>query len=106
MQLHWVHPDVFGEQEREAAASRIEALAKDHTDLIDVRITARTTGHHKHGGQEVRITCDARGKELVASRTRPDAGLALNEALDVFEREVKRMRGKRRSQRTPRPNTD
>jgi cold shock CspA family protein len=68
-----------------------------------VRITARPTPHHRHGGQEVRLTCEARGREIVAARTRPDAALALNEALDAFEREVWRMRDRRTRERTARP---
>ncbi len=100
MELHWVHPGVFGEAERQLAEKRIEELASEREDLIDVRITARSSEHHRHGGQEVRITCQARGKEIVATRTRPDAGLALNEVLDAFEREVRRMRDRRTGQRT------
>jgi cold shock CspA family protein/ribosome-associated translation inhibitor RaiA len=103
MELHWHHPEVFREADRVAAEERVADLALDRTDLIDVRITARRTGHHRHGGQEVRITCEARGKEIVAARTRPDAGLALNEALDVFEREVWRMRHRRTQEREERP---
>jgi cold shock CspA family protein/ribosome-associated translation inhibitor RaiA len=104
MEVQWVHPDVFRDQERQVALGRIEELARDRTDLIDVRITARPTGHHRHGGHEVRITCAARGKEIVAARTRPDAGLALNEALDAFEREIWRMRRRRVQQRDERPS--
>ena len=103
MQLHWVHPDVFHARERDAAAARIEELARDRTDLIDVRITAQPSGHHRHGGHEVRIVCEARGREIVASRTRPEPGRALDEALDVFEREVWRMRERRTQQRAERP---
>lgn len=103
MELHWVHPEVFREEDRLVAEARIEELARDRTDLIDVRIVAKQTSHHRHGAQEVRITCDARGKEIVAARTRPDAGLALNEALDAFEREVRRMRRRRTQQRVERP---
>jgi cold shock CspA family protein/ribosome-associated translation inhibitor RaiA len=103
MELHWVHPETFSEEERRIAQERIKELAGDHADLIDVRINARATGHHKHGGQEVRITGEARGKEIVAARTRPDAGLALNEALDAFERGVWRMRHRRTQQRRERP---
>ncbi len=103
MELHWVHPEAFREADRLVAEARIGELVRDNTDLIDVRITARPTGHHRHGGQEVRITCEARGKEIVAARTRPDAGLALNEVLDVFEREVRRMRHRRTQQRVERP---
>ena len=103
MNLHWLHPEVFSEQDRELAEGRIQELARDRTDLIDVRISARPNVHHRHGGQEVRITCEARGKEIVAARTRADAGLALNETLDAFEREIWRMRHRRAQQRRKRP---
>lgn len=103
MELHWHHPELFREQDRILAEERIQELARDHTDLIDVRISARPTGHHRHGGQEVRITCEARGKEIVAARTRPDPGLALNETIDAFEREIWRMRHRRTQQRKERP---
>jgi len=103
MEVHWVHPDVFGDNDRALADQRIAALARERTDLIDVRITARPSAHHRHGGQEVRIVCKAREKEIVAARTRPDAGRALNEALDAFEREVWRMRHRRAQPRTERP---
>jgi ribosome-associated translation inhibitor RaiA len=98
MEIHWVDAAVFAAAERENVEARIRVLADGHTDLIDVRIAARSSDHHRHGGQEVRITCEARGKAIVAARTRPDAGLALNEAMDVFEREVLRLR-ERRSER-------
>jgi len=103
MELHWHHPEAFEDSDREAAERRIRELAHGHSDLIDVRISARTSAHHQHGGQEVRITCEARGKEIVAARTRPDAGLALNETLDAFEREIRRMRDRRTQQRKARP---
>ena len=103
MEMHWVHPELFGEMQREAAEARIRELAAGHTDLIDVRIVGRATEHHRHGAQEVRIACEARGREIVAARTRPDAGAALVEALDAFEREVRRMRDRRTHQRVERP---
>lgn len=103
MELHWVHPEVFREQDRLLAERRIADLGGEEADLIDVRITGRATPHHRHGEQEVRITCQARGKEIVAARTRPDLAQALNETLDVFEREVWRMRHRRTQQRTERP---
>lgn len=103
MEIHWHRAEDLGVDVRQAAEGRIRELAHGHTDLIDVRISARLTGHHRHGGQEIRITSAARGKEIVAARTRPDAGLALNEALDAFEREVWRMRQRRTQQRDARP---
>ena len=99
MQIHWVNPDLFDEEERSLIEARIQELTEGRTDVIDVRIAARPSAHHRHGGQEVRITCEARGQEIVAARAQPDAGLALNEALDVFERELWRMRQRRAPQR-------
>jgi cold shock CspA family protein/ribosome-associated translation inhibitor RaiA len=104
MEIHWHHPRDFREEDRRIAEERLEELARGHADLIDVRISARPTAHHRRGGQEVRITCEARGKGLVAARSRADSGLALNEALDAFEREVWRMRHRRTQQRGVRPS--
>jgi len=103
MEIHWVHAGALSEDERADAEGRIDGLAEGHTDLIDVRITARQTEHHKHGGREIRIICEARGKEIVVSRSQPDLSLALNEALDVFEREVRRLRQRHLDRRTERP---
>jgi ribosomal subunit interface protein len=103
VEIHWRNLDALREEERRVVEERLEALAAGHTDLIDVRIAAKPTRHHRHGAQEVRITCQARGKELVAARTRDDLGLALNEALDAFEREVHRLRDRRTLKRGERP---
>jgi cold shock CspA family protein/ribosome-associated translation inhibitor RaiA len=106
MEMHWVGLNELDDSERSQAEVRLSSLAEGHSDLIDLRITGHRTSHHRHGNQEVRITCQARGREIVAARTRPDLGLALNEVLDAFEREVHKMRDKRRSQsrmRAPEP---
>lgn len=103
LEIHWVHAGEVDEAQRLAAEARVRALAEGHEDLIDVRFTARSSGHHKHGEKEVRITCDARGMEVVAARSRADLGLALDEALDAFEREVRRMRERRQDQRREQP---
>jgi ribosomal subunit interface protein len=91
------------DNERGAIEQRIERLAADHTDLIDVRISGRTNRHHRLGGQEVRITAEARGREIVAARTGLEIGLALNEAMDAFERELRRLRDRRLSRRSEQP---
>lgn len=103
MEIHWVGMSDLDPQERTRIEARLEGLAEGHDDLIDLRITGRKTRHHRHGGQEVRITCQARGTEIVAARTEPDLELALNEALDRFEREVRRLRSKRRDRSRERP---
>jgi len=104
MEIHWKNVEPIGPEVRERVEERLRLLAGEHGDLIDVRIAAKITGHHNHGGQEVRIAAQARGKEIVAARTRPDAGQALDEVLDAFEREVWRMRQRRTQQRSERPS--
>jgi ribosomal subunit interface protein len=103
VQIRWTHLDALDSAERRDIEERLERLAAGHDDLIDVRIVARRTRHHRHGDREVRIVCRARGKEIVAARTRENVGLALNEALDTFEREVHRLRERRRTRRSERP---
>jgi ribosome-associated translation inhibitor RaiA len=105
MELHWHHPELFREQDRIQADQRIRSLASDHSDVIDVRISARPSTHHRRSGHEVRITCEARGQQLVAARTGTDPGVALNESLDAFEREIWRMRHRRTQRRRARSDT-
>jgi cold shock CspA family protein/ribosome-associated translation inhibitor RaiA len=100
MEIHWNGIDEISAFEKERIEERIRSLDEEHADLIDVRIAARSTNHHRHGGQEVHITCEARGQQIVASRDRAELGLSLNEALDAFEREVRRMREKRMDRST------
>jgi ribosome-associated translation inhibitor RaiA len=87
---------------RADAERRLQELARDHTDLIDLRITGSQTRHHRHGAREVRIHCQARGRELIVTRERDELGLALNEALDAFEREVHQLRAQQREDRRAR----
>ena len=102
MQIHWTHFSDLPDEEREAIERRLQALAQGHDDLIDLRLVARASSHHRHGGREVRLTCQARGRELVVTRERDDLGQALYEVLDDFEREVRQLREKRREKRVER----
>jgi cold shock CspA family protein/ribosome-associated translation inhibitor RaiA len=103
MEIHWTHMEEIEPHVRAAAEDRVRALAGDHSDLIDVRVTGRHTLHHRLSAREVRITCQARGRELVVVREKDELGAALDAALDVFEREVHRLRRKRRDRRSERP---
>jgi ribosome-associated translation inhibitor RaiA len=99
VEIHWRNMDGVEESERDAAERKIRALADGHSDLIDLRIAAKPNNHHRHGGQEVHITCQARGKEIVATRTGADLGQALHDALDAFVSEVRRLRDRRSDHR-------
>jgi CspA family cold shock protein len=102
MQIHWAHMQEIPEAHRDKVEGRLQELAEGHSDLIDVRISGHTSNHHRHGACEVTIVCQARGKDIVASRTRPELQIALDEALEAFERELRTLRDKR-SQRRPEP---
>ena len=99
MEIHWYGTDGFEPGERTAVEDRLQRLADGHHDLIDLRIMGHASGHHRHGDREVRITCQARGEELVVGRTADELGLAIHDALDAFERSVRRMREKRNDHR-------
>jgi ribosome-associated translation inhibitor RaiA len=97
VQIHWTGFDAAVTQaQRDAVERRIVALGAERGDLIDVRLVARQTKHHRLGGREIRIVCQARGAEIVAGCERLELGRALDEAVDDFEREVRRVRDRRR----------
>lgn len=100
MEIHWRNMDDIEATQRDAVERRLHALADGYTDLIDLRIVAKPNNHHRHGGQEVHIACQARGAELVATRTGEDLGQALHEAVDAFIHEVRRLRNRRADHRT------
>jgi CspA family cold shock protein len=103
MNIQWRDVTGLRESERLTIEARLEALAAEHGDLVDVQIAAKPTEHHRHGGQEVRVSGHARGRDIVATRTRADLGMALNETLDAFEREVRKLRERREDERSERP---
>ena len=102
MEVHWRHPNELPEEIRLDAEARLQRLADGHTDLIKTWIDIGVDGHHRKGSGRVAIRCQARGAELVAHGEREDSELALHDALQVFEREVKRMRARRKDRRVER----
>jgi cold shock CspA family protein len=103
VEIHWHDLESLGGERRDEIEARLRALDEGHGDLIKLWITGETTVHHRHGGQQVSLRCQARGRELVATRTRPDLGQALDEVLDVFERELRKLRDRRTDRRSQRP---
>ena len=103
MEIHWRNVDEVHPDTRARVEERLRVLAGEHGDLIDLWITGSRSAHHRHGDQEVRLRCLARGREIVAARTRPDLGQALDEVVDAFEREVWRLRDRRTDLRNLRP---
>lgn len=99
MDIQWHVVTELDPARREAAEARIGKLAQGQKDLIHVVIHVEGSRHHQHGAAEAKIRCQARGRELIAHERDAEPGLALARALDVFEREVRAMRSKRRERR-------
>lgn len=98
MEIHWMNLDGLKARERRGAEARFRKLGASHNDLIDLRITGKKNGQGA-AGEEVRIACQARGREIVAARSADQVGRALHDAIDAFEREVWRLRDRRRDRR-------
>jgi ribosomal subunit interface protein len=103
VEIHWRNMDELSRARRSEIEERLARLEEGHDDLIKLWITGAKTPHHRHGAQEVSLRCQVRGRELVAARNRPDLGQALDEVLDVFERELRKLRDRRKDERNWRP---
>ena len=99
MDIQWHVVTNLDASRKEAAESRILKLAEGKKDLIHVVIHVEGSKHHQHGAAEAKIRCQAKGRELIAHERDEEPELALTRAVDVFEREVRNMRAKRRDHR-------
>ncbi len=103
MQIHWRKAAELTAAQQTLARERIESLAKGHDDLIDLWVEVEPSGaHHRMGSERVSIRAQARVKTIVAHAEEERLETALRVALDRFDREVMRMRHKRRDRRTER----
>jgi ribosome-associated translation inhibitor RaiA len=102
VEIHWTNLDGLEEKDRQGAEVRFRKLAASHDDLIDLRITGKKNGRRAPASDEVRIACQARGREIVAARSADQMGRALHDAIEAFEREVWRLRERRRDRRVGR----
>jgi ribosome-associated translation inhibitor RaiA len=106
MDIQWHVVTDLDAARRDAAEARIRKLAEGQKDLIHVVVHVEGSKHHQHGAAEAKIRCQAKGKELIAHERDEEPGLALSRAVDVFEREVRSMRAKRRDHRGGRPQPE
>lgn len=107
MDIQWHVKTDLDSGRRESAEGRILKLGEGQKDLIHVVIHVEGSKHHQHGAAEAKIRCQAKGRELIAHERDDEPEIALTRAVDVFEREVRAMRAKRRDHRghrTPVPN--
>lgn len=96
MEIHWHNPHAVREGDRVRTERRLARLASEREgDLIDIWIDLQENEHHRHGGNQVVIRCQARDADLISKRKADEPGLALREALAAFEREVHELRNRR-----------
>ncbi len=96
MEIHWHHMNFVDDEAKADIEKRLHALAdQGQGDLIDVRITGNPSRHKGHTDHEVKITCEARGQEIVAKCSGERLENALHDALESFKQQVRGMRSKR-----------
>ena len=98
MEIHWDRLDL-SEELRETTEARLRRIAAQHDDLLAIHIAGRVSAHHRKGGCEVHVSGRAKGREIAASRSGPEPGKALHDALGAFERELRKLRGRRAQRR-------
>jgi len=103
MDIQWHLVTKLDASRKEWAESRIRKLAEGRRDLIHVVIHVESSNHHQHGAAEAKIRCQAKGREIIVHERDDEPEIALANAMDVFEREVRNMRAKRRDHRAVRP---
>jgi len=107
LQIHWHDMKWVGEEERDEIEGRLFDLAdQGHNDLLDVRISGNPSRHKGHTDHEVKITCDARGQEIVATVSAPKIEQALHDSLEKFKQQVRHMRSRRKERRGPRGRSE
>ncbi len=100
MEIHWHHAKWLDDGQKAEIEERIQDLAEQgQNDLIDVRISGNPSRHKGHTEHEVRITCEARGQEIVATRSGARMDQALHDALESFKQQVRTMRKRRNEHR-------
>ena len=77
-------------------SARLKRLGAEHSDLATVHVSARQLHGRGDRTHEVRLTGELRGAGSVSVSSRAEASaVALREAAEVFERAVRRRRGRR-----------
>ncbi len=79
------------------AETRLKQLAKGHTDLIGASVTVRRPSSSQTAPlHEVTIVVYSRPEHIAAAKKETDPQLALKEALDAVERQIRERRNKLR----------
>jgi ribosome-associated translation inhibitor RaiA len=94
--IHWSRMTGLRESARHHIESRLLHLAAGHFDLSDIRIAVHDA---PQAGHQVKITCSTRGHAITVAQEHTRMGSALRSAVEGFEREVHRLRDRRRDER-------
>ena len=107
LEIHWHDAKFVDDDAKSDIEKRLHALAdQGQGDLIDIRISGNPSRHKGHTENEVKITCEARGQEIVARCQGARLENALHDALDSLKKQVRDMRAKRKEHRASRGYSD
>lgn len=95
IEIHWDHLDEVAYAQRAEAEARLRALAKQHDDLLSLRVSGHHSSHHRKGDREIRIVGKAKGRDVFVARAQPQLGHALHDAVDAFVHEMRNLRSRR-----------
>jgi ribosome-associated translation inhibitor RaiA len=96
LEIHWNGFSDVAAAHRSTMERRLRSIVADRRDVTDLRISGDHDQHHLQGAKTARIICRARSRSVVASATAATHDLALDEALDAFERQLRKLRERRR----------
>ena len=101
MRVHWANFTGLQESTRVRTELRLQSLAENHADLVDVHLAAQHAD--SQGGHRVKLTCSTRGHAFALAKEREHVRQALDGVLTDFERGIHRLRDRHRSfKRAPR----
>ena len=88
MEIHWSHFDQLDDVDREVVERKLQELAREYPDLIDVQIVVSSPPSSHAVTREVRLTSLARGRQIVAAHEGEDVLLSLKYLVEAIDREL------------------
>lgn len=87
----------LSERDRNAIETRIHKLARGHRDIAGASVAIeRVSGANKHAEYKARLVVYCKPVNIAASRTQDSVRLAVSEALEAIERQVREQRERMR----------
>lgn len=97
---YYVENARLGQREKGAIESRISKLAHSHRNISGASVALEcVSGSNKRAEYKVRLVVYCKPTNIAASRTQDSVRLAVSEALEAIERQVREQRERMRERR-------